>query len=123
MSQQFTYVGQSTSATSQKISWPNNVQAEIIRANMDGKSAKQAFEVGRVALGLDELPRSYTNKNAGSLLHGMRQRFLKRCNKGDTATIAAAMEAGLIQAVEQQDEPTEEEQGAVDLDYDDDCDE
>ena len=72
-----------------------------------GKNAKEAFAVGLELLeGVDELPESYTGKNAGSLLHGMKSRFLKACNAGKQDHIDAAVAVGLIQ--ESEDEHVED---------------
>lgn len=113
---QFTFVGESTSATKEaRVQWAKHpdVCAAVVKAKLlDKKSSKEAFEVGRLmlveqgALQPDEtLPESYTNHNAGSLWDSHKKRFLNRINKGDKASIEAAQSIGLIQKVE---EPKEE---------------
>lgn len=107
---QFQFVGSSNTATS-KISWPVLAQALVIRASViDKLSAPQAFAQGVEQYNSQvdeadrmptELPASYTNKNAGSVLYGMKQRFLKRVNdestRGHVETREAAIAAGIIE--------------------------
>jgi len=107
----FQFVGASSGTRTQKIDWPLEAQAIVIKTNMkDDVGGKQAFEVG-VALfndGVEKglfagpalpavLPKSYTNKNAGSVLYGMKQRFIARCEKGDKETLALAEKYNLIE--------------------------
>ncbi len=110
----FQFVGSST-RSSTKISWPLRAQAIVIKTNVkDGVGGAKAFEVGvalfndGVVSGLYEgtaiplpLPASYSNKNAGSVLYGMKDRFLKRAEKGDKETLALAQEYGLIEPTTQ----------------------
>jgi len=99
----FQFVGGSVAT---KISWPLRAQAHVIRAhNKNDVSGAKAFEVGVAAFNAEggvqiplPLPKSYTNKNAGSVLYGMEKRFLTRVNEGDAATIAVAEEFGIIEA-------------------------
>jgi len=105
----FTFVGQS-GRTSSKTTWAIEAQALVIKANMkDGLGGVKAFEAGvaeyneGVAAGLFTgsaitlpLPKSYTNKNAGSVLYGMKDRFIKRAEKGDKATLEVAAKYGLL---------------------------
>lgn len=109
---QFKYVGSTDTATS-KISWPFLAQGLVIRASViDKLPAPQAFARGVQEFNAQadeadqmstELPQSYTNKNAGSVLYGMKQRFLKRVNeesaRGHEETRAIAIDLGLIQEV------------------------
>jgi hypothetical protein len=111
---QFQFVGGSSTASS-KISWAPLAQALVIRASVvDGLSPTDAF-----ARGIEEfnaqadeaermptaLPASYTNKNAGSILYGLKQRFLKKVNdesaRGHAEAREAAIQVGII-------EPTDE---------------
>lgn len=100
---QFKFVG---SARSSKISWPLRAQAAVIKAHrVQGLPGAKAFEAGVAAFNataatteqIVELPKSYTNKNAGSVLYGMEKRFLARCDGGNAETIAVATEFGLVQ--------------------------
>ena len=99
----FQFVGGSVAT---KISWPLRAQAHVIRAHKKNDvSGAKAFEVGVAAFNAEggvqiplPLPKSYTNKNAGSVLYGMEKRFLTRVNEGDAATIAVAEEFGIIEA-------------------------
>lgn len=102
---QFKFVGSTRSAT--KISWPVRAKALVIKAHkIDGLAGAKAFEAGIAAFNasvpeteqITSLPKSYTNKNAGSVLYGIEQRFLERCEKGDEATITVARELGLIES-------------------------
>jgi hypothetical protein len=110
--------------STKKVSWPIEVQAIIIRNNViGGLSASAAFEAGvqeyndlvesgevEGTMMPTELPQSYTNKNAGSVLYGLKQRFLKRVNKGDPVTREAAERFGIIEAApEAAPEPTFED--------------
>lgn len=117
---QFQFVGQSDTVTS-KISWPVLAQGLVIRASIvDKLPAPQAFARGVAEFNAQadeadqlptELPQSYTNKNAGSVLYGMRTRFLKRVNtesaRGHEETRAVAVELGLIQEVESNEDASE----------------
>lgn len=107
----FAYVGGS-SAGRVKIDWPLEAQAIIVKINkVDGIGGQKAFQAGvalfndLVAKGeakgpalpdFENLPASYKNKNAGSVLYGMAQRFLERCNKGNAETITLATKYGLV---------------------------
>lgn len=122
----FQFVGSTDSETTEKISWPVEAQAIIIRNKIVGKlSATAAFEAGvQEYNGLvesgeiegellpTELPESYTNKNAGSVLYGMKDRFLKRVNnpsaRNHQETLAAAQQFGLVQEVAETDAPADE---------------
>ena len=83
---QFKFVGSSETAT-RKITWPALAKALVIKASViDGLSAPEAYAQGVQEFNTQvdesdrlptELPTSYTNKNAGSVLYGMKQRFLK----------------------------------------------
>lgn len=97
---QFVYASAATVRT--KIEWPVRVQALIIKRSTEGVSAKEAFDEARLEMRLEELPKSYTNKNAASLLWGLKTRFLKRLNKDNPckATLEAAQKLGLIQTVD-----------------------
>ena len=113
---QFKFVGTTDTATS-KISWPILAQGLILRAKLiDKLSAPKAFEAGVEAFNAQadeadclptDLPVSYTNKNAGSVLYGMRTRFLKRVNdpsvRGHEESRQVAEDLGIIQAVESND--------------------
>jgi len=92
------------------IDWPLVVQATIIKSYLtEGKekTSKAIFEENLPLLNderakankppITELPKSYSNNNAGSLLHGMRTRFMARCEKGDKATLTIAEEFKLIE--------------------------
>jgi hypothetical protein len=107
----FQFVGSSTRAQVEKIDWPLEAQAIIIKTHkIDGIGGQKAFEVG-VALyndGVEKglftgsaiplpLPKSYCNKNAGSVLYGMEQRFLARCEKDNKDTLALAEKYGIIE--------------------------
>jgi len=107
----FQFVGGSSSTRTAKIDWPLEAQAIIIKTHkIDGIGGQKAFEVG-VALYNDgvekglfagsalptQLPKSYCNKNAGSVLYGMEQRFLARCEKGNKDTLALAEKYGIIE--------------------------
>lgn len=100
----FQFVGGSSTAT-KKISWPLRAQAAVIRAHkVEGISGAKAFEAGVAVYNAEggeqiplPLPKSYTNKNAPSVLYGMEKRFLERVNKGDAETRAVAAEFGIIQ--------------------------
>ena len=109
---QFQFVGSTDTATS-KISWPYLAQGFVLRAKLiDKLPAPQAFARGVEEFNTQadeadqmptDLPVSYTNKNAGSVLYGMRTRFLKRCNdpsvRGHEETREIAEGLGLIEAV------------------------
>lgn len=128
--QQFKFVGGTEGSEARtKISWPLDAQAIILKLRkVDGLGAKESFENGRLLYNemveagdiegqpLPELPASYTNKNAGSVLYGMADRFLKRINKGDSATRAAAERHGLIEPVAQVQEAVSELPEDVDTD-------
>lgn len=107
----FQYVGSSAGTRTSKINWPLEAQAIVIKTHrIDNIGGQQAFEIG-VALfndGVEKglfsgsaiplpLPKSYTNKNAGSVLYGMEQRFKTRAEKGDKATLALAEKYGLLE--------------------------
>ena len=100
----FQFVGTGSVAT-KKISWPLRAQAHVISAHKVGEiSGAKAFEVGVAAFNAEggvqiplPLPKSYTNKNAPSVLYGMEERFLKRINAGDADTIAVATEFGIVE--------------------------
>jgi hypothetical protein len=103
----FQFVGNGSGTATKKISWPLRAQAHVIRAHKknDNISGVKAFEIGVAAFNAEggvqiplPLPKSYTNKNAGSVLYGMEKRFLTRVNEGDAATIAVAEEFGIIEA-------------------------
>jgi len=110
----FSFVGGSKSGS--KLSWPLEAQAIIVRTHkVDGIGGTKAFEAGvaEYNAGVDAgtitgpalptfaaLPASYQGKNAGSVLYGMEQRFLNRCNEGDVDTIALATKYGLVVAAE-----------------------
>lgn len=132
---QFTFVGSTESETTEKITWPVEAQAIVIRNKViGGLSASASFEAGvaeyneLVASGEikgeampTELPESYGNKNAGSVLYGLKQRFLKRVNdasaRNHTETLAAAQQFGIVQPTETSEQPTDEsepEQADVD---------
>jgi len=100
---QFKFVG---SARSSKISWPLRAQAAVIKAHrVQGLPGAKAFEAGVAAFNataasteqIVELPKSYTNKNAGSVLYGMEKRFLARCDSADANTLAIAREFGIVE--------------------------
>lgn len=111
----FQFVGASEGTSTDRISWPLEAQAIVIRNNVvGGLGASAAFANGVQEYNdlLDsgelqgdrlpeELPPSYTNKNAGSVLYGMKQRFLKRVNdpkaRGHDDSVAAAIQFGIIQ--------------------------
>jgi len=111
----FAFVGGSSSARS-KLSWSLEAQAIIVKIHkVDGIGGQKAFEAGvtlfndMVAKGettgpalpaFESLPASYRSKNAGSVLYGMEQRFLERCNKGDANTIALAQKYGIVAEVQ-----------------------
>jgi len=101
---QFKFVGGSKSGS--KISWPVRAQAAVIKAHkIQGLAGAKAFEAGIAAFNatastaeqIQALPKSYTNKNAGSVLYGLEKRFLARCESGNQETIAVATEFGIIQ--------------------------
>jgi len=107
---QFKFVGETSGQGRTKISWTDEACAIILELKVkQGVGAKDAFETGRAVYNekveageiegalLPELPASYTNKNAGSVLYGMKERFLKRINKGNLETRAAAERHGLIE--------------------------
>lgn len=109
---QFRYVGGTATKATTKIDWPERVTASIVATWLKGgSSAKDNFanhlvmlNEARVEAGkepIDSLPESYTNNNAGSLLHGMRTRFLKRINKGNAEARQAAEEFGIIEPASQ----------------------
>ena len=122
----FSFVGSDAAATGTKISWSKRAVAIILRQNLiNGLGAQQAFEQGAQEFnqGLsdgdfegtplpDVLPESYTNKNAGSVLYGMKARFLKAVNEPSSRShaecLTLAEEYGLIQSDESSDseEPT-----------------
>lgn len=111
--QQFKFIGQSESGTSTKVRWPLLAQGLVIRANVrQGLKGQAAFEAGVMEYNnlvddgevdtprlpdFADLPESYRNKNAGSVLYGLRTRFLKRVNDGHAETRAVAEELGLIE--------------------------
>ena len=107
---EFKFVGETGGQGRTKINWSEEAQALMISLNVrQGIGAKDAFETGRLQYNelveqgevegqpLPELPESYTNKNAGSVLYGMKQRFLKRVNKGNAETRRVAEKYGLIE--------------------------
>lgn len=104
----FQFVGAGSSGKGEKIDWPVAVQGAIIKSYLGGgKTAKVVFAEGLIVLNaareekglpaITELPKSYTNNNAGSLLHGMRARFIQRCEKGDKETMEVATALQLIE--------------------------
>jgi len=109
VAKKFQFVGGSANGRrGETIDWPLVVEASIIKSYLtEEKTAKVIFaenlpllneeraKAGKPAI--VELPKSYTNNNAGSLLHGMRTRFLARCEKGDKDTLAIAEEFKLIE--------------------------
>ena len=106
---EYKFIGQ-TGQGRTKIDWPEEAQAIVVKLSIvDKVSASQAFEVGvqmwndGVAKGELQgqviplpLPPSYTNKNAASVLYGVKNRFLKRCNDGKAVAIALAQKYGII---------------------------
>lgn len=101
----FVFVGQAT-RTGTKIDWPLRIVAKSIRLWLDGVGSAQTIfqallpelndiraENGQEAV--DELPKSYTNKNAASLHYNMRQRFLGKLASGDKNVEALAEEFGI----------------------------
>ncbi len=108
----FCFVGEtSTDKTKvEKIKWATrpDIMAAILKAKIvDKVSTKEAFEIGRVLMGLEALPPSYSNKNVGSVYDGMKKRFMENCNKGNEEYIKAAEAVGLIQKVEPVEETNE----------------
>jgi len=107
----FKFVGGTRSGS--KIRWPLEAQALIVKAHkIDGVAGAKAIEAGVSIFnaGVEDgsftgpaitlpLPKSYTNKNAGSVLYGMEERFLNRCDKGDKDTLAFAEKYGLVEAL------------------------
>ena len=114
MSQQFQFKGASAKTAQAKIRWPLRAQALVIAANMnDGHSGADAFRAGIEAynvdadqpMDIDALPASYSNKNASSVLYGVKERFLKKVNnekaKGHDEARELALELGLIEEVDE----------------------
>lgn len=126
----FKFVGGSGKVSTEKLSWPVACQAIVIRNNMiGGLPAKAAFEAGvqeyndLVTSGEikgepmpTDLPESYTNKNSGSVLWGLKSRFLKRAEKGNKETIEAGLRFGVLQPTE--DEVSEVSEDKVSEDED-----
>jgi len=103
MSLKFRFVGQS--ARGRKGKWSLRAQALVIAANLnENLGSVKAFEVGveRFNASVAEesrlplpLPKSYTGKNASSLLFSMKTRFLTKLGKGDVEVVALAQELGI----------------------------
>jgi hypothetical protein len=108
---QFKFVGQSEAGTSTKVRWPILAQGLVIQANISGATGASAFQAGVARYNeladdgevegrmpeFSALPESYRNKNAGSVLYGMKKRFLARVNKHDAETVRVAEELGIIE--------------------------
>lgn len=132
---QFQFVGSTESDVTEKIVWPIEAQAIVIRNKVvNGLASTAAFEAGvaeyneLVEAGeiegvtepmTTELPASYSNKNAGSVLYGLKQRFLKRVNslsaRNHAESLAAAERFGIVQNVP---ESTDLDGAEVDIDPD-----
>jgi hypothetical protein len=103
MSQKFRFVGQS--ARGRKGKWSLRAQAFVISANLNERlSGAKAFEIGveRFNASVAEesrlplpLPKSYTSKNASSLLFSMKTRFLAKLGEGNVEVVALAQEFGI----------------------------
>lgn len=108
----FQFVGGIGGKRGDHIDWPLVVEAFVIKEYLaQEKTAKTIFAEAlpilneeRVKANLppvEQLPKSYSNNNAGSLLHGMRKRFLARCEAGDKDTLAVAEAYKLIEPKQQ----------------------
>ena len=114
--EEFEIVGDSVGEVDEKIEWYQEIQAACYKSWLDKRAGKHSMGSRamlqsilprlnelRVEKGLDPrevLPKSYTNKNAGALLQGMRTRIRKRIEKKDKATIEACLAAGVIKRKE-----------------------
>lgn len=82
-----------------KIDWPIELQALICKLTLkDGLRGSQVFVIAREQFNasaekpIGDLPRSYTNSNAASLLYGMKKRFLDKVNNPEHKEHARALE-------------------------------
>ena len=110
--EEYAYVGDVEGSSDPKIHWYQEIQAQLFKLWLDKKEGLHSMGSRamlqcilprlnelRESDGADPIetfPKSYTNKNAGSLLDGMRKRVRKRIDKKDGPTIQACLDAGVI---------------------------
>lgn len=102
----YQFVGQSVRG--RKAKWPLRLQALVIAANLnENLGGAEAFRVAlerynaTAATAFPPLPPSYSGKNAGSLLYGLKKRFLARLSVGDVEAQSLVQELSInVQSVE-----------------------
>jgi len=91
-----------------KVRWPLVLIAKVIHLSQNGRSVVKAFaeavtEYNATATTPIVLAASYTNKFAGSVLFGMKDRFQKKLEKGDAEAIAFAKQFNLLKSTDGSD--------------------
>ena len=95
---QYRFVG-AAGQVGTKIDWPIELQALVCKiAIKDGLKGSQVFTMAveqfnsTVETPISTLPKSYLNKNAASVLYGMKKRFLDKVNDVEHKEHARALE-------------------------------